>query len=279
MEVKAAGVNRILHWMALCDCGTISAECTYDESMYVADGINATDLLSEEEKSEFLVPRVINRANSRGMRGKIQMAGYSYIMVQGIYKEQGGAIRKEESYFVFDKSHKGGLRDFLIKLAFTYDQDSITYADVGSDFALYETTPFFLNHGGRRSQPTGRRIATFSGFSIKRVLQKLNPTDKEDRLRCAALMRKDLDDLDFDEKRALMRLLEKYAYQFFSEEDVLTRIRGKGIAWTNYQAVEASVNTYQSEPGGYRPTEFLYRKVLYDRMPKYCLANADLLED
>ena len=91
-------------------------------------------------------------------------------------------------------------------------------------------------------------------------------------------MRKDLDDLDFDEKRALMRLLEKYAYQFFSEEDVLTRIRGKGIAWTNYRAVEASVNTYQLD-SHYRPTEFLYHKALYDRMPKYCLANADLLED
>lgn len=279
MEVKAAGVNRILYWMALCDCGTISAERAYDESLYLENGILAAQQKSPAEKRKFLLPRDINKSNSLAMRAKINMGGYSYIKVQGIYKEQGGSLRKEESYFVFDKENYGGLKNFLIKLGHEYDQDTITYADACDDFSLYETTPFYPTHGGRRLAPTGKRIANFSGFSIKRILQKLNPEDHADRLRCNELKRKNLDSLSTSEKVELIHILEKYTYQFFSEEDILTRIRGKGITWTNYEAVSASVNSHFKEYGEHTPTELRYLKTLCDTMPKYCLANADLLED
>ena len=272
-KVQATGVNRILQWMAMYDCGTISAERTYDDSLFVAHGLLGADALNSDDKLSYRIPNKVNHANSISLRALLKKHRYSYILVHGMYKEAGGKMRSEESYFVFDRERRGRLKQDLIDLGFFFDQDTITYADAGSDFSLYETTPF-LDYGGLRSAPTGKRVAGFHGFSVKRILQKVTIQDRADLDRRNLLLNKPK--LNEEESQELARLVNKYASQFFSEEEVLTRVRGKGISWSNYRAINASTERH-FDASEFSPTELLAFKNRCDRIVKYSLSNSHLL--
>lgn len=269
-EVRAAGVNRILQWWSMYDCGTISACRTYDGSFFNEYGIEGVDQLPDDVKNEFLVSKKVNMYNSRTLRMKIKRLGYTYIQIDGVYKEKGtGKVRKELSYFVFDNKKRGTLKRDLIKLGFFFQQDTITYADAGQDFSIYVCTPFYEDHGGMRKAPTGEKQAYFMGKSVKR----LNDAEKWKEYQDAyeeALKRK--------EKDPSVELPPKPESQFFSEEDIYSMIRGKGFAWSNYTPVDIQASAPdQLNARNYTPTELLSFFARTDTRPLCTEDNYDVL--
>lgn len=259
-EVQAAGVNRILQWWSMYDCGTISAYRTYDSSLFEEYGIEEVNNMPDEVKKVFVVSDRVNMYNSKTLRMKIKRLGYAYIQIAGVYKEAGtGKVRKELSYFVFDMNRRGTLKRDLIDLGFFFHQDTITYADAGEDFSIYVSTPFYEEHGGMRKEPTGAKQAFFTGKSIKR----LNDADKWKEYQDAydeALERR--------KRNPDAPLPPKPETQFFSEEDIYSMIRGKGFAWANYTPVEVQSSAPEKlNAKDYTPTELLSFRARTDTRP------------
>jgi hypothetical protein len=269
-EVRAAGVNRILQWWSMYDCGTISACRTYDSSLFKEYGLEEVSRLPESVKKEFLVSNKVNMYNSRTLRMKIKRMGYAYIQIDGVYKEAGtGRVRKELSYFVFDNKRRGTLKRDLIALGFFFHQDTITYADAGQDFSIYVSTPFYEDQGGMREHPTGKKEAFFTGKSIKRLNDANKWKEYQDAYELA-LERKKHD--------PSVELPPKPESQFFSEEDIYSMIRGKGFAWSNYTPVQVESSAPdQLDARNYTPTELLSFFARTDTRPLCTEDNYDVL--
>lgn len=241
-EVYAAGVNRIYKWCQQYDCGTISASRLFESVLYEQLGRLEVQAMSYYEKKDWLVRNEVNKANDMLLRLKIKQAKYAYIQVQGNYQEEGADHPvKELSYFVFDYKQKGGLKEWLIKTAFFFDQDIITYADAGQDFSLYETTPFYeivedyTKGPYRRSKPSGKKIAYFKGKMDKHISQ-------------------------------------------ISEEQTYSRIRGRGFYWDNYTAVKVNPNPpIMQMPGEIGPNQVLSSLAFLDTCPRITNDNYDYL--
>ena len=168
-KVQAAGVNRIFYWNENADSGTISAFRAYDSKIIQSLGLDQFQEQMEIDPSSlepFRVQKRVNLLNSKLLSMKLRQAGYGVIRIDGVYKEAGTNVeQKEQSYFVFDYKHKGGLKEALLKFGNMFAQDSITYADAGADYNLYETTPFSREPNRPLKQASGRVDMSFKGKS------------------------------------------------------------------------------------------------------------------
>lgn len=81
--------------------------------------------------------------------------------MQGVYEYEDGNKDKESSFFVVDRHDNGKLLKTLIELGIKFEQESISYADKGQDFALYATNS--------QDYKTGAKMATFNGKKFGQV--------------------------------------------------------------------------------------------------------------
>lgn len=169
MEVKAAGVNRIFHWNETVDTGTISAFRAYSSQVIQDMGLDQFQEVMEtnpESLEPFRVQKRVNLKNTSLLGLKLRQAGYGVIAIDGVYKEAGTSTeQKERSFFVFDYKQKGGLKETLLKLGNLFAQDSITYADAGGDYNLYNTSPFSREPNQPLKKASGTIDMAFKGRS------------------------------------------------------------------------------------------------------------------
>lgn len=118
-----------------------------------------------EELEQFLVPPKVNKKNTAMLKQKITALGYGVLEIKGVYEEKGCKPSVELSFFVFDIARKGKLRQTMLYLGNLFEQDSITYADAGSNFSLLSTTPFFDEPKRAKHKATGEVLARFRGVS------------------------------------------------------------------------------------------------------------------
>lgn len=133
LKIEAAGLSHIYKYTQEHDTGTISAF-----------------------RPEFSRGENLTRSSILG--GLLRKRGYTTIQVQGIYQYEDGddeLVGKESSFFVVDKHNNGRLLKTLIELGVKFEQESISYADKGQDFALYATNS--------KEYRTGEKMATFKG--------------------------------------------------------------------------------------------------------------------
>lgn len=129
IKIEAAGLSRIYQYTQEHDTGTISA------------------FRPEYSRQE-------NLTRSSILAGLLRKEGYTTIQVQGIYQYEDGSTGKESSFFVVDRHDRGNLFKSLLELGSKFEQESISYADRGQDFALYATNSQYK---------LGTKIAIFRG--------------------------------------------------------------------------------------------------------------------
>lgn len=166
--ITAAGLARLAQHIQNYDCGTISACRNYSADAYYEYGLKAIEKMSQSDKdtliSEYIVPPAVNKKNTFLLRQKLTAMGFGVLPITGVYQEKGADLSKEVSFFVFDHKGKGNLKKALLYLGNLFDQDSVTYADAGSDFDLLSTTPFYDQPGRKRHKATGSVIDSFKGI-------------------------------------------------------------------------------------------------------------------
>lgn len=129
IKIEAAGLSHIYKYTQEHDTGTISA------------------FRPEYSRQE-------NLTRSSILAGLLRKRGYTTIQVQGIYQYEYGSTGKESSFFVVDRHDSGKLFKSLLELGSKFEQESISYADMGQDFALYATNSQYK---------LGTKMATFKG--------------------------------------------------------------------------------------------------------------------
>lgn len=162
--LQAASLSKLLKYISTYDCATISACRTYSAEPYYRYGAELKGA-DPEELEQFLVPPKVNKKNTAMLKQKITALGYGVLEIKGVYEEKGCKPSVEMSFFVFDISRKGKLRQTMLYLGNLFEQDSITYADAGGNFSLLSTTPFFDTPKRAKHKATGREIMGFDGVS------------------------------------------------------------------------------------------------------------------
>ena len=195
--IQAASLSKLFKYISMYDCATISACRTYSAEPYYRYGANL-DGATPEELKQFLVPPKVNKKNTAMLKQKIIALGYGVLDIKGVYEEQGsGKISTEISFFVFDISRKGKLRQTMLYLGNLFEQDSITYADAGGDFSLLSTTPFFEEPKRTKHKATGQVITRFKGVSYT-TPDATNESQFYSRLKRKGFFWKNFTPKDFD---------------------------------------------------------------------------------
>jgi hypothetical protein len=76
---------------------------------------------------------------NRFLKSKLLKRGYGVTKVKGSWFENGDTEVNEASFFVVDLKDSGNLKSDLIALGTEFDQDAITFAEVGGDFYAVST--------------------------------------------------------------------------------------------------------------------------------------------
>lgn len=154
-EINAYSMYKIVQYLNEYDCGTISAFRGYDGRAIEAYGAEEFARLLDPDRNpnfktdsvkfqKFRVSYAVNKKNNNRLKEQLLSLGFGVIAIKGCYRELASDKEyPEESLFVFDINKKGNLKRTLLYFGNLYQQDSITFAKAGSDFALLSTTPFF----------------------------------------------------------------------------------------------------------------------------------------
>lgn len=167
--VNAAGLSRIIHWKNNADAGTISAFRKYDDSiceLYSFEEIEDMERNKNLELDKYTLNLKKNLNRDRRLRTEFKKLRdkIGYIKVDGMYQESGSEKPTFEiSYFVFAKDPDFDLKKFLLEMGRKFNQDSITFAKAGKDYAMYCTTAqkYILDDGHKYR--FGDKMATFKG--------------------------------------------------------------------------------------------------------------------
>lgn len=167
--INAAGLSRVVHWKNNADTGTISAFRKYDDSIYKLysfEEIEDMERNKNPELDKYTLNLKKNRNRDRRMRDEFKKLRdqIGYIKVDGMYWEVGKEKpRFEISYFVFAKDPTFDLKKFLLEMGRKYNQDSITFAKAGEDYAMHCTTAqtYILDDGHKYKFED--KMATFKG--------------------------------------------------------------------------------------------------------------------
>ena len=170
MQVTSSSMSRIVSYLERFDCGTISAYRGYEGQIIQQLGTTAFEQALKKDPHAFdehKVKQAVNKKNSQLLKQKLLALGYGVIAIYGVYKELGSPVEsKESSWFVFDYKQKGTLKKHLLFLGNQFEQDSITYADAGTDFDLYNTSPFSEQPNQPLHKAKGDKQYRFNSYSI-----------------------------------------------------------------------------------------------------------------
>lgn len=170
MQITSSSMSRIVSYLERFDCGTISAYRGYEGQIIQQLGTDAFKQALEKDShafDEYKVKQVVNKKNSQLLKQKLLSLGYGVIAIYGVYKELGSPTEsKESSWFVFDYKQKGTLKKHLLYLGNQFEQDSITYADAGMDFDLYNTSPFSREPNKALHKAPGEVVQQFKGYGV-----------------------------------------------------------------------------------------------------------------
>ena len=169
-KINASSMARIVSYLEKFDCGTISAYRGYEGTIIQQLG---TDEFRRQLNADphafdqYKVKQAVNKKNNQLLKQKLLSLGYGVIAIYGVYKEIGSPTEsKESSWFVFDYKQKGTLKKHLLFLGNQFQQDSITYADAGSDFNLYNTSPFSEEPNKALHKARGEVVQQFKGYGV-----------------------------------------------------------------------------------------------------------------
>lgn len=169
-QINSSSMSRIVSYLERFDCGTISAYRGYEGPIIQQLGTEEFERQLNADPhafDQYKVKQVVNKKNSQLLKQKLLSLGYGVIAIYGVYKEIGSPTEsKESSWFVFDYKQKGTLKKHLLYLGNQFEQDSITYADAGTDFDLYNTSPFSREPNKPLHKAKGNKQYRFNSYSI-----------------------------------------------------------------------------------------------------------------
>lgn len=169
-QVTSSSMSRIVSYLERFDCGTISAYRGYEGQIIQQLGTDEFKRQLDNDPhafDQYKVKQVVNKKNSQLLKQKLLSLGYGVVAIYGVYKEIGSPTEsKESSWFVFDYKQKGTLKKHLLYLGNQFEQDSITYADAGTDFDLYNTSPFSTKPNQPLHKANGNVVQQFKGYGV-----------------------------------------------------------------------------------------------------------------
>lgn len=127
--IKSAGLSRIYQHIQENYCGTISAFRQYREGWE-----SVPDKADPQAIKDYKIPHAENMKRHKLLGALLRKSGINTIQIDGVYKESSsGKTAKESSYFCFAPFN---FKKELIGLGDTFEQDTITYAELGGNFEL-----------------------------------------------------------------------------------------------------------------------------------------------
>lgn len=169
-KLESASLSRIYQHRMTQASGSISACRSMADDFYLIPEAERNRMIETNDPAlkKYKLTQADNKKRTQMLRDDLKKLGadIGFIMIKGMYREEGMAQAAEEtSFFVYALNPKFKLKDTLLRLGYKYNQDAITYSSRGGqNYELICTTAIKEGlDGGSKRYTFGKRMAFLPG--------------------------------------------------------------------------------------------------------------------